>query len=70
MRIWECHVTLNLKVHPQWYSSSSQATPPKPTSEDQVFKQLSLWGPFSSKPLLYPLYYDNYIIAAEPADVK
>lgn len=48
---------------------SSLATPPKPTTEDQVLKRLSLWGAFSPKPS-HPLYHYNYILVAEPAEVK
>lgn len=45
----------NLKVNSQWHTSSSNAVPSKPvrtapSTGNQVFKYLSLWGHFLFKP--------------------
>lgn len=46
---WEWGKSLNSKVHLQWHTSSSKATPLKtsqarPRTVDQMFTSLRLWG--------------------------
>jgi hypothetical protein len=46
----------NLKAHFQWHTSSIEATPPNsfytgPPTGRQIFKYVSLWGPFPFKAL-------------------
>ena len=52
---WQWHNLWDLKACFQWHASSNTATSPNLSqavlpSGNQVFKHLSLWGPFSFKP--------------------
>lgn len=58
----------NLRACPQWCISPYKATLPKltqtvPPTGDQIFKYLSLWGTFSSKPLRF-IYCISYLYLA------